>query len=103
MAVTPPPPRRKPATEPVAEPKKASEKDIEAIIGRGGSSVSKDSSAESPTIKNFNVRILSDRLDAVNALREKRPKKALSPKLGISLQDWMMEAIEEKIRRDEKG
>lgn len=104
MPVTPPP-RKKPAAVPVSEPKKASEKEIEAIIGRGGSSVSKDSSteAQAPTIKNFNVRILSTTLDDVNRLRKKRPKRALSPKLGISLQDWMMEAIEEKINRDKKG
>lgn len=102
MPVTPPP-RRKPATAPVSAQKKISENEIEEIIGRGSSTVASEPVSEAPTIKNFNVRILSDRLDAVNKLRKKRPKKSMSPKPGISLQDWMMEAIEEKISRDKKG
>ena len=85
--------------------KKASERKIEEVISRGSTTVAGRgaSEVEVPTVKNFNIRIMSDRLNVVNHLRDLRPKKPLSPKPGISLQDWVLEAIEEKIKREQKG
>ena len=102
MAVSAPP-KKKPATapEPTAKP---NDKEIDAIINRGSSTVTAvEPQQQAPeTVKNFNVKILSSRLAAIDELRAKRPKKPISPKLGVSLQDWMIEAIEEKIKRERK-
>ena len=38
----------------------------------------------------------------IDELRAKRPRKPTSPKLGISTQDWLLEAINEKILREQK-
>jgi hypothetical protein len=104
MAITPPP-RRKGLTDQDPSAKAATEQKIEEVISRGSTTVanSPDSETETPTVKNFNVRIMSDRLKVVNGLRDQRPKNPLSPKPGISLQDWVLEAIEEKIKREHKS
>jgi hypothetical protein len=101
MAVSPPP--RKP-TASVPEPStrsKLNEKKIDAIINRGSSSV-----ASSPTdavqLKNFNIKIPADTLANIDEVRAKRPRKPTSPKLGISTQDWLLEAIAEKLEREQK-
>ncbi|GAB3939270.1 hypothetical protein [Larkinella terrae] len=101
MAVSAPP-RKKPANaiEPTA---KSNDKKIDEIINRGSSTVAAVEPQTVPeTIKNFNIKILSTQLAAIDELRAKRPRKPISPKLGVSLQDWMIEAIEEKIRRERK-
>jgi hypothetical protein len=101
MAVSAPP-RKKPANaiEPTAKP---NDKKIDEIINRGSSTIAAAEPQQVPeTIKNFNVKILSTQLAAIEELRAKRPRKPISPKLGVSLQDWMIEAIEEKIRRERK-
>lgn len=101
MAVSAPP-KKKPANaiEPTAKP---SDKKIDEIINRGSSTVAAAEQQQAPeTVKNFNVKILSSRLAAIDELRAKRPKNPISPKLGVSLQDWMIEAIEEKIKRERK-
>lgn len=104
MPITPPP-KRKGATDQAPSSKKASERKMDEVINRGSTTVASrlDSEKELLTVKNFNVRIMSDRLNEVNSLRDLRPKKPLSPKPGISLQDWVLEAIEEKIKREQKS
>ena len=104
MPITPPP-RRKGATDKAPSSNEASERKMDEVISRGSTTVAArpGSEGEEPTVKNFNVRIMSDRLNEVNELRDQRPKKPLSPKLGISLQDWVLEAIEEKIKREQKS
>lgn len=101
MAVSAPP-KKKPASaiEPTAKP---TDKKIDEIINRGSSTVVTAERQQVPeTVKNFNLKILSTQLAAIDELRAKRPKKPISPKLGVSLQDWMIEAIEEKIKRERK-
>ncbi|GAA4461925.1 hypothetical protein GCM10023189_37990 [Nibrella saemangeumensis] len=100
MAISPPPKKKAAAVQP-EQPKSVDEKKIEAIISRGSSTVSK-AEPEPDKIKNFNVKILSSQLTQIDQLRAKRPRKPTSPKLGISLQDWILEAIEEKIEREKK-
>ncbi|GHB87319.1 hypothetical protein [Persicitalea jodogahamensis] len=104
MSITPPP-KRKGATDQAPSLNIASERKMEEVINRGSTAVASRLSSEKdqPTVKNFNVRIMSDRLNVVNSLRDLRPKKPLSPKPGISLQDWVLEAIEEKIKREQKS
>jgi hypothetical protein len=39
---------------------------------------------------------------AVAELRAQRPRKPMSPKMAISLKDWILEAIAEKIERQQE-
>ena len=77
------------------------DKKIEAIINRGSSVVGKGQ-PEPITIKNFNIKIFSNTLVEIDEVRAKRPRKPTSPKLGISTQDWLLEAIAEKLAREQK-
>ena len=52
------------------------------------------------TVKFFNLRLTAGVLKRITTLREKRPRKLASPKLGISTHDWILEAIEEKMQRE---
>lgn len=100
MAVSPPP-RKNVAPAPEASPRKPADKKIDAIINRGSSSISSASSAP-PQIKNFNIKLTADILASIDEVRAKRPRKPTSPKLGISTQDWLLEAITEKLEREQK-
>lgn len=106
MAVSPPP--RKPAASTIEsstrnklDEKKIDEKKIDAIINRGSSSVA-SSSSEVVQLKNFNIKITASTLESIDEVRAKRPRKPTSPKLGISTQDWLLEAIAEKLERERK-
>jgi hypothetical protein len=100
MAVSAPP-KKKAATTPAdQQTNKEQEKKIEEIISRGSTTVGQAEPQEQ--IKNFNIKIMSGQLAAVDELRAKRPRKPTSPKLAVSLQDWIIEAIEEKIQRERK-
>ena len=104
MAVSPPPKKTvtvpsAPAASPAAS--KLDEKKIDAIINRGSSSV--DVSPPAPAqLKNFNIKVPADTLASIDEVRAKRPRKPTSPKLGISTQDWLLEAISEKLEREQK-
>jgi hypothetical protein len=101
MAVSPPP--RKPAVS-APEPStrsKLDEKKIDAIINRGSSSLV-SSPPDAVQLKNFNIKIPADTLTSIDEVRAKRPRKPTSPKLGISTQDWLLEAIAEKLEREQK-
>ena len=101
MAVSPPP-RKSAATLP--EPPTRSRQDdkkIEAIINRGSSAVANSSIAPVP-LKNFNIKVPANTLVQIDEVRAQRPRKSTSPKLGISTQDWLLEAIAEKLEREKK-
>ncbi|MBX0293029.1 hypothetical protein K3G63_21475 [Hymenobacter sp. HSC-4F20] len=98
MAISKPPIRK--ATVPTPSPV-PDEKKIEAVINRGSTSVTAEPSV-AVTIKNFNIKLPSTMLTVIDELRAKRPRKPTSPKLGISTQDWLLEAIQEKIQREQK-
>ena len=101
MAVSAPPKRNKDAITSVAPA--TSEKKIEEIINRGSSTVGTvEPAAINDPIKTVTVKMLSSQLHLVDSLRAKRPRKPTSPKLGISQVDWILEAIEEKIKREKK-
>ena len=100
MAVSPPP-RKNVAAAPETSPRKLGDKKIDAIINRGSSSVS-SALSEPPRIKNFNIKLTADILASIDEVRAKRPRKPTSPKLGISTQDWLLEAIAEKLEREQK-
>lgn len=101
MAVSPPP-RKKVVPDSIEQPTKGKkEREIEEIINRGSTSV-KGQPQEPQQIKNFNIKITAGQLTEVDELRAKRPRKPTSPKLAVSLQDWILEAIEEKVQREKK-
>lgn len=102
MAVSPPPKKRIDAVVPDKAAAKQQEQKIDEIISRGGSSVKKVETQEPERIKNFNIKITAGQLAVIDQLRAQRPRKPTSPKLAISLQDWILEAIQEKVKREKK-
>lgn len=92
------PPQKKNAPELAAI---ADEKKISAIINKGGSTT-KANSEVGDVVKNFNIKLLGSELDAINDLRNKIPKRRGLKRPGISLQEWIIAAINEKIERDKE-
>ncbi len=92
MAVSLAPPKRKAPTE----------ADIEAVINKGGKpTIEAASDTESDDIpKHINIRLTKGIIKQIDALRASRPRKPGSPKLGISMHDWIVEAVLEKTVRD---
>jgi predicted HicB family RNase H-like nuclease len=67
-------------------------KDIDAVINRGGSSAaSQEDNQEQERV--FNLRVPESLVTAVDALRKQRTGK-------ISRNTWILEAIEDKIKRE---
>ena len=93
MATTLPPVRKKPATE----------AQVEAVINKGSSALKKDAPPlADDTVKFFNLRLTRGVLNTIEGFRAQRPRKLASPKLGISTHDWILEAIEEKMQREQR-
>ena len=88
MAVTSAPPKR---TE-----NKVSEDKIKEIINKGG----KPTFVTEPNdvVKGITIKLLGSELDKIKELRSKRPSRG--KKLGISLHDWIIEAVQEKLNRE---
>lgn len=79
--------------------KQPTEAEIDAVINRGGEVARAEESTD--TIRHVNVRLTDQILRRIDALRSRRPKKMGSPKMGVSLRDWIVEAVLEKLDRDE--
>lgn len=77
------------------------EKKITDVINKGGSVTKSDNFGKEEVFKNFNIKILESELQTINDLRERLPKPR-GKRLGISLHDWIIAAIQEKIARDSK-
>jgi len=101
MAVSPPPRKSAVSIPESSARSKQDEKKIDAIINRGSSSVA-SSPSDAVQLKNFNIKITANTLASIDEVRAKRPRKPTSPKLGISTQDWLLEAIAEKLEREQK-
>ena len=87
---------------PVSPPlvrKKPSEADIEKIILKGGAPP-KDEPEETP--KHINIRLTEGILRRIDALRSRRPRRVGSPKMGISLRDWIAEAVLKQLEEEER-
>lgn len=94
MALTPPPQR-----------KKVSEADVEAFINGGGQPAPTPASQadfDPDQIRHVNTRLTDGIIREIDELRARRPRKMGSPKLGVSLRDWIVEAVIEKIERDKR-
>ena len=100
MAVSPPP-KKAAAVPSTPAASRLDEKKIDAIINRGSSSIAANPPAPAQ-LKNFNIKLPAETLASIDDVRAKRPRKPTSPKLGISTQDWLLEAIAEKLEREQK-
>lgn len=92
-----------PTTLPPPRKSKPTEAEIEAVINKGSSALKADAQPlDDDTVKFFNLRLTQGVLTRIEGLRAKRPRKLASPKLGISTHDWILEAIEEKMKREKR-
>lgn len=82
--------------------KKLSEAEIEAVINKGGSTISKEFNAVLEKPKHINIRLTEGIIGQIEQSREKRPRRPGSPKLGISIHDWIVEAVLEKVGRENR-
>lgn len=82
------------------------EANIEAIINKGGAVAVKvpapAQEIDPDTIRHVNTRLTEGIIRQIDALRASRPRKMGSPKMGVSLRDWIVEAVVEKLERDGK-
>lgn len=88
-----------PVSLPLA-PKKPSEADIERVILKGGSTPKEELPEETP--KHINIRLTEGILRRIDALRSRRPRRVGSPKMGISLRDWIAEAVLKQLEEEER-
>lgn len=85
------------------QPKPASEKKIQEFINKGGKPT-EDRGGEMPkdnVIKSIKLNMTGEEMNAIKELRNKRPVKR-GRKITISVHDWVIEAVREKIQRDQK-
>lgn len=84
--------------------KKVSEQQIEAIVNKGGKTTveSKSESADPNSTKSIKLIMTVDEMEKIKELRDKRPAKSRSRKISISVHDWVIEAVQEKIERERR-
>lgn len=90
MATTLPPPRKP----------KLTEADIEAVINKGGSTIKESAPSDPDRAKHINVRLTGQIISEIDNRRLKRPRRPGSPKPGISIHDWIVEAVLEKLQNE---
>jgi 3-hydroxyacyl-CoA dehydrogenase len=104
MAISPPP-KKDNQSQPIleAEPKidKVTKKKQDAFINKGGKPVNETVPSDKQVLKNINVSLLESELKTINELRDKR-RKPRGRKIAISLHDWIIEAIQEKIQKESR-
>ena len=89
----------------VSPPKrKVSERQIEAIINKGGKTTveSIDKIFDPNSTKSIKLIMTVDEMETIKELRNKRPAKSRSRKITISVHDWVIEAVQEKIERERR-
>lgn len=94
------PPRKEEGPKTTAADK-AKERQISNIINKG-SSTSKEKAFADDEIKGFTIQMYGRELNQINLLRDQRPKSRSGKKPGISINGWIVEAIQEKIQREKK-
>lgn len=87
------------ATLPPSRKSKVSEAEIEAVINKGGKTTKESIVTDPDKAKHINIRLTGQIMSEIDNRRAKRPRKPGSPKLGISIHDWIVEAILEKLNR----
>ena len=81
-----------------------SEQRIEAIINKGGKTTTESNEKpDDPTsTKSIKLIMTVNEMDRIKQLRDKRPAQSRSRKITISVHDWVIEAIQEKIDRESR-
>jgi len=101
MAVSAPPKKKVPET-----PHVVSEEEITKVINKGGSPVNKLGKTrtrdKTKPIRAIAVSLTSEEIDSIISLRNQRPSPSRTKKIPISLHDWILEAVQEKIEREKK-
>lgn len=84
--------------------KKVSEQQIDAIINKGGKTTveSIDKPLDTNYTKSIKLIMTVDEMETIKELRDKRPAKSRSRKITISVHDWVIEAVQEKIERERR-
>lgn len=99
MALSPPP--KKNNTDKKASA--ADEKKIREFINKGGSTAADERPVtDGDALKTLGLKLYASEIEKINELRSKRPKSRSGRKLGISLHDWIVEAVQERIKRETK-
>lgn len=84
--------------------KTVSEESIQKFINKGGkpteSGAGKVSSQEPDGTKSIKLILTNQEMSAIKELRSKRPSR--NKKIPISIHDWVIEAVREKINKDQK-
>ncbi|MCE7073707.1 hypothetical protein LZG74_25590 [Dyadobacter sp. CY327] len=87
----------------LSPPKKVvSEKQIEAIINKGGRATVESAPSDPGATKSIKLIMTAEEMEAIKKLRDKRPPVSRSRKITISVHDWVVEAIQEKIERERR-
>lgn len=85
----------------IPEPaKKVSEKKINEVLNRG-LNTSKNLEVANDKAKSFSLDIMESQLKIIGDLCDKRPKRP-GRRISLSKQDWILEAVLEKIERETK-
>ena len=85
----------------LSPPMIADEKKVLNVINQAAQTA-KQSKPNDKAYKNFNIHIFNEEMEEINALRELRPRPRRGTRLGISIHDWIIEAIQEKIEREKR-
>ncbi len=106
MAISPPPKKKNEflKTDQTQE-NNIVEKKITDFISRGGSTAGNEKNeVDEEKLKGINIKLLPIEIKTIKALREKRPRLSRSgqKRLAISLHDWIVEAIQEKMEKEKK-
>jgi hypothetical protein len=78
-----------------SKPKKR-EVDVDALINKGGTVAAKESGSDPATLIRLQLRLPPDMLARIDSLINKRLAKP-------SRHHWLLEAIEEKLKREEQA
>ena len=86
--------------------KKVSEQQIDAIINKGGKttieSKEQEQTIDPNSTKSIKLIMTADEMETIKQLRDKRPARSRSRKITISVHDWVIEAVQEKIERERR-
>jgi hypothetical protein len=84
--------------------KRISEQQIDAIINKGGKTTveSKEQAIDPNSTKSIKLIMTVHEMETIKELRDKRPAKSRSRKITISVHDWVIEAVQEKIERERR-
>lgn len=80
--------------------KVASEKHIEAIISKGGKTTVESKTSTDAT-KSIKLVMTAEEMEMIKELRAMR-KAPRGRKIAISVHDWVIEAVQEKIERENR-